>query len=116
MRKQLVAISLVLTGLIVFVTLGPVADRPQFGHPQLERFLAFFLLAGAWTLAVPGRRFMTAIALALGAALLELSQALVPHRDPGLIDAIVKMTGATFGVLMIGAMQAVSLKPTDPRT
>jgi VanZ family protein len=115
MRNLLGFTCLALTGLVVFVTLGPVADRPQFGHPQLERFLAFFLLAGAWTLAMPGRRLLAAIALALGAALLEWTQAFVPHRDPGLIDAMAKMAGAICGVFVVGTIQAVSLRLAQRR-
>jgi hypothetical protein len=110
MRKLFIFASLALTVVILLVTLGPVADRPQFGHPQLERFSAFFLLAVAWSLALPGRRWGTAVGLAVAAALLELSQGLVPHRDPGAIDALAKMAGAILGVAAVGAIEAVNLR------
>ena len=49
------ALAWLLAGAIVFWTLGPVADRPQSGHPQAERFAAFFVLAVCWALAYPRR-------------------------------------------------------------
>ena len=115
MSRMFVLSAWALTALVVFLTLGPVADRPQFGHPQLERFAAFFLLAGAWSLALPGRRLWAALGLTLAAVLLEWGQAFVPHRDPGLIDAISKMAGAIFGTLSVSAIQAFGSRPAPSR-
>ena len=36
-----------LLGYIAFVTLGPLRDRPQFGHADAERFIAFAVTGAA---------------------------------------------------------------------
>lgn len=97
-RFFLLLIAWILAALVVFVTLGPVADRPQLGHPQLERFAAFLALGVCWGRVYPARPGRLLLGLTLAAIALELAQALVPGRDPGLPDALAKIGGAAAGV------------------
>jgi hypothetical protein len=96
---------------IVFATLSPIGARPHiagFGA-DLERFLAFFVAAGALALAYPRQRgwiLLAAVGVAVG---LELAQALEPTRHGRAPDAAVKVLGGLAGVLF--ASFAVKLRP-----
>ena len=94
---MLIAACLLLA-LVVFVTLSPVQLRPRTGHPNLERFAAFLLLAAAFTLALPRRAGRVAVLMVAGAFALEAAQRWAPTRDPALGDALVKAGGALAGV------------------
>ncbi|MDB5461336.1 MAG: hypothetical protein JWO72_3077 [Caulobacteraceae bacterium] len=89
---------------IAVMTWGPLKDRPQFGFPQIERFAAYLVLGALLAAAYPRRPRLLAVGLAVAAVALEIGQGFVPHRDPGLVDAIVKALGAVAGV---GLVQAV---------
>lgn len=97
LRRMLMVLAWGLLLLIVFWTLGPIADRPRLGPPQLERFGAYFLLGGAFSVAYARPR-LVASALVLVAVGLEFGQLFVPHRDAGIPDAVAKATGAIVGV------------------
>ena len=101
MQRSFVFAAWVLAALIVFVTLGPVSDRPQFGHPQDERFLAFLVLGLCWGATYPSRLWRVFIGVAAAAVLLEAAQGLAPGRDPRVVDAFAKIAGAAVGVAMI---------------
>ena len=94
-----------LLALVVIMTLGPVGLRPQFGHPQLERYLAYVALGAAFSIAYPRRRFWVALAVICGAFGLEAGQMLVPGRDARVPDAIAKAFGAASGVLFVIGVQ-----------
>jgi VanZ family protein len=96
---------------VVIVTLGPVALRPQLGHPQLERFAAYLALGVIFSLAYPRRPTWVAVGLVLGAVGLEVGQHFVPHRDPGVPDAIAKALGAVVGVLLIRVLRLPEARP-----
>jgi VanZ family protein len=87
--------------------LGPVSDRPQFGHPQGERFAAFFALGLCWAAAYPGRLWRVLGGLALAAVVLEAAQAFVPGRDPGVPDALAKVIGAAAAVALVAAAHRI---------
>jgi VanZ family protein len=91
----------------MFWTLGPVADRPQSGHAQIERFAAFFVLALLWVSACPRRPVLVLAILSCGAAALEIGQGLVPGRDPGMPDVVAKIAGVACGVLMVVVVKAL---------
>ena len=103
---RLAAWSLALA--IVVMTLGPVGLRPQLGHPSMERFAAYLLLGGAFSIAYPRHRAWVALAVVAGALGLEVGQLVVPGRDARVPDAMVKAVGAVCGVLfVIGAQPSV---------
>ncbi|MBB2200664.1 VanZ family protein [Gluconacetobacter tumulisoli] len=89
---------------IVFVTLGPLSDRPGTGHPQAERFAAYFILGAFFSLAYPRHRLWVAIGVVAGSIALELGQLAVPGRDAGVPDAIAKALGGMMGIAAISAM------------
>jgi hypothetical protein len=93
---------------IVAFTLGPVACRPQFGHPQLERFAAFFVLGVCWGAAFHRRPLRVLAGLTLGAVGLELAQALAPGRDAAAPDALAKVCGAAAGVAAVVLIRRMS--------
>ena len=65
---------------------------------MLERLTAFLALGFATRFAMPRwRSILLVLAAAIG---LEVLQNLVPHRDPRLIDAAVKIVGGTIGIIL----------------
>lgn len=113
MKRLALIAALVLSALVVVFTLGPVSDRPQFGHPQSERYLAFMALGLCWAAACPGRLWRVFVALAVAAALLEAAQALAPGRDPRVTDALVKIAGAATGVGLIAVARRTPLQRAE---
>jgi VanZ family protein len=106
MKRLALLAAWTLAAMVVVFTLGPVSDRPQFGHPQGERFGAFFALGLCWALAYPRRPWRVLAGLAIAAVLLEGAQALIPGRDPRLPDALAKIIGAAGGVALVaGALR-----------
>jgi VanZ family protein len=97
-RKYILIIACLMLAAIVFVTLSPIHLRPQTGHPNLERFVAFLVLGAAYTLALPRRAGWVAVFMVVGAFALEAAQHWAPTRDPDLRDALVKAFGALVGV------------------
>lgn len=94
-----------LATLVVVFSLGPSGLRPQFGHPQIERFLGFLTLSLCWGAVVPGRLERVFVALTGAAILLEAGQALVPGRHPGVPDAIAKICGVLVGVALVAVVR-----------
>lgn len=103
-RKPVIAVTSACLAFIVYATLCPIHDRPHFWglhEPYrvavLERLTAFLVLGFATRLAMPRwRSVLLVLAAAIG---LEVLQNLVPHRDPRLIDAVVKVVGGTIGII-----------------
>jgi VanZ family protein len=101
-------------GLIAFVTLAPVADRPSLVTPHLEHFAAFALMGVAFALAYPNRVLLVVI-LVIGTALgLEALQLLTPDRHGRVADALVKALGGISGIC-VGQMLSflLQLKPVQ---
>ena len=94
---------------VIVVTLGPVSVRPQFGHPQLERFAGFFILAISWGWAYARRLGWVFAGVVLSAALLEVAQLLVPGRDAGVPAVLAKIAGAVCGVLSVAIVTRLKL-------
>ncbi len=83
---------------ITVATLSPIEVRPVSGAPSdMERFLAFVLLGGAFCLAYPKRSLGVLLVLVGLAGLLEFAQDLVPGRHGAVGDAIWKASGAVLG-------------------
>lgn len=94
-----------MAGAIVVLTWGPVGLRPQYGYPQLERFLAYLLLGVVFSVAYPRRPRWVAIGLAAAAVCLEIGQNFFPGRDAHVVDALIKVLGAVAGVLSIQVLR-----------
>jgi hypothetical protein len=101
-RRRLTALQLaawLILAVVVFSTLSPIGLRPlsPFG-PNVERFLAFGAVGGAFALAYERRFLRTAILLIAAALALELGQRLIPGRHGELRDLIIKLAGAAIGL------------------
>jgi VanZ family protein len=107
MKRVALLAAWILAVMVVVFTLGPVSDRPQFGHPQGERFGAFFALGLCWAAAYPRRPLRVVVGLVLAAILLEAAQGLVPGRDPRLADAVAKIVGAAVAVALVAGAAAI---------
>jgi hypothetical protein len=92
--------------LILIVTVSPIGLRPRDMMPvNVDRALAFCLMAGLFTLAYP-RHWIGIFLLTTGGALfIEALQYFSPTRHAHLADAIVKAMGAAGGV---GIAKAIS--------
>lgn len=109
-RRIAIAIGWSAALIITFATLAPIGSRPHLpdAGPDIERFIAFLVLAGALATAYPRRRGMIlllAVALAIG---LESAQLLEPTRHGRPHDAIVKCFGALAGVAFAVVMDRFS--------
>ncbi|GAD52213.1 hypothetical protein MBEHAL_0973 [Halarchaeum acidiphilum MH1-52-1] len=108
-RRHLLVLALAL--FVAVATLLPGASAPTAGGFPWDKLLhaaggAALVLAGAWALRRDDARALAVLALA--AALygggLELAQALVPSRDPAVLDFLADAAGASLGAL--GALTA----------
>lgn len=106
LQKLFAAAAWVLVAIIMFHTVGPVQDRPQFGFPNLERIAAYFVAAAAFMAAWPRQWRWIVLGLSAWAVGLEIAQIFIPSRDARVIDAAVKVLGAVAGVGTIGAVRA----------
>jgi glucose-6-phosphate-specific signal transduction histidine kinase len=87
--------------LVVFVTISPIGLRPRDVLPvDLDRALAFCIMAGLFSLAYPRRWLSILVLTVLGAMLIEALQTLSSTRHAHLADAMVKAGGAVVGVLL----------------
>ncbi len=87
---------------IAFATVVPIGYRPHLPEtgPDIERFLAFVIPAGALALAYPKRRGLV-LALTIGLTIgLEAAQLLEPTRHGRTHDVIVKVLGALAGTAL----------------
>jgi hypothetical protein len=109
--KPLWLLAGVVLGLMIVVfTLCPLSIRPKTGHPDVERFAAFFITALVFTLALPRRARLVLVGVTAMAIVLEAAQLLVPGRDGRVADALVKALGGALGVLA-----GVSVRRLNPR-
>lgn len=86
--------------IVLFATLSPIGLRPNLveGHADVERFLAFFMVACSLSLAYPRHRLPILIATTTLAIALEAGQFIVETRHGRPHDALVKIVGCLIGV------------------
>jgi VanZ family protein len=90
---------------IIFVTVSPIGLRPHDVLPvNLDRALAFALVAVLFVMAYPRHWLWIAVALTIGAGAIELLQELSSTRHARFDDALVKAAGALGGVLVAHAI------------
>ncbi|MDB5523037.1 MAG: putative rane protein [Rhizobium sp.] len=86
---------------IVFVTVSPIGLRPHDVLPvNVDRALAFTAMAALFVLAYPRQWMWVAMAAIVGAGAIELLQELSPTRHARIDDAMVKIAGASIGVVI----------------
>jgi VanZ family protein len=89
---------------IIFATAAPIRWRPRTHiSVEIERSVAFGLMAMMFIFAYPDDRRVVAIFCILGAVGTELLQVISPTRHPRINDALFKAMGATVG-LVVGAV------------
>ena len=115
-RKLALVAGWLVVAVIVFSTLSPIHLRPKTGHPDLERFAAFFLAGGFFAVAYPRYRRWVSAGIVIGAIGLEAAQLLVPGRDAHIHDAVVKVIGGVLGLTLTAladhAVQTQRLGPS----
>jgi hypothetical protein len=85
---------------VAVFTLSPIEFRPMTVAPaNIERFIAFAVIGGAFWLGYPNRRFGSLLLVIGIAGLLEILQHVVPSRHGEPQDFAVKAFGAAFGVV-----------------
>jgi hypothetical protein len=98
LRRIAILVAWSLAVCVIVVTWGPQEVRPSIGHPQVERFGAYFLTAAVFVAAYPRRALAIAMASVVFAFALEFGQFFAPGRDPRFTDAVVKALGGLCGV------------------
>ena len=97
---------------IVFVTLGPIRDRPSLSRdPQIERFAAFLTLGFVFAMAYPRSRAQVALGMVACAFGLEAAQHLTADRHGEIRDALAKSVGGVFGVLAADTVHSLARSP-----
>ncbi|MBR0724739.1 VanZ family protein [Bradyrhizobium manausense] len=117
-RNHLIAAAAVCLALIVYATLATLAGRPVLmGHAEaywvvvIERFSAYCLLGFLLSFLLPGR-FKLACAFVIAVAIgLEALQAIVPDRDPGVLDVLQKASGGILGIILAQTVLAFLPRP-----
>jgi len=110
-RKWARIIAWICIVLIALFTVSPVSWRPDFGHVNIERFVAFGLAGILFGFAYPKRVLALAIAVIGAAAFLELMQFLIPGRDPSLANFILKSAGGLLGLGAAAILNRVVDRP-----
>jgi hypothetical protein len=86
---------------IIFVTVSPIELRPHDVLPvDVDRALAFTVLAGLFVVAYPRQWIWVGIAVIAGSGAIELLQELSPTRHAHVDDAMVKAGGAAIGIVL----------------
>jgi VanZ family protein len=109
LQKFVAAAPWLLLGFIIYATLSPIAARPTLLAPVgFEHFAAFAALAVLFCMAYP-RQIALVCALVFGsAALLEIAQLLTPDRHARLTDALQKLAGGAFGIVVISTIRRLA--------
>jgi hypothetical protein len=97
LRRAAVLLAWGLAFSLIVVTWGPQEIRPRIGHPDLERFAAYFLTAAIFVAAYPRRVVPIVLASVVFAFMLEFGQFFTDDRDPRFTDAVVKALGGLCG-------------------
>jgi VanZ family protein len=109
LQKSMVAAAWACLAFIAYATLSPLHARPVIAggyFTVVERFGAYALL-GLLFYAAYSRRLKFVWIVVLGSAVvLEFLQALVPDRDPRILDAIEKLLGGAAGIASAWIVQS----------
>ncbi|WP_082666436.1 VanZ family protein [Aureimonas sp. AU4] len=101
---------------IVFITIAPIGLRPeQILTDDLDRAIAFAVLAILFVIAYPRRWVAIGLVLILGAGGIELLQLITSTRHARIEDAVVKATGVALGVALGCLFNEVTSPPRCSR-
>jgi VanZ family protein len=111
MFQKLVAIAAwSFLGFVTYATLSPIAARPTFPtFTSIEHFAAFAALGGLFCAAYPRRLVFVCILVFGSAVLLEIAQLFTPDRHARLADALQKLVGGAFGIVVVTAIRCLVL-------
>ena len=98
-------------GLLAFVTLSPIAMRPEVGPANVERTLAYAAFGTLAALAYPRHRYAILAVVVAAAGLLEAGQNLSETRHGRIDDFLVKAASGAAGWLVACALAALALRP-----
>jgi len=88
----------VILSVVIFTTVSPDNLRPRTGEPaDVERFLAFAALCGAFVFAYPHRCRLVLCLILVGGGALEAIQNLLPDRHGTFADFATKAFGSIAG-------------------
>ena len=110
-RRIALVLGWLAVAVIVYSTLSPIHLRPRTGHPDFERFAAFFLAGACFAVAYPHQRRLVSAAIVGGACVLEAAQLLVPGRDAHIHDAAIKALGGVVGLTLAALADHLLLPP-----
>ncbi len=99
---------------IAYLAFAPFAESPGFGWDKANHGVAFFTLAGLAELGWPGRaglpwRLLSVLGYGV---LIELMQALLPHRHGSVLDFAADVVGVMLWLSLRQAVRACSMAPT----
>lgn len=105
-------------GVVIFATLSPNDLRPRIGESaDVERFLAYAALCGAFVFAYPQRCPRVLCLILVGGGALEAIQNLLPDRHGTLFDfgtkAFGSIAGAVIAITLDQIARLIELPPTD---
>jgi VanZ family protein len=117
-RNHLITATGICLLLIAYATLAKLAGRPALmGHAEaywvvvIERFSAYALLGFLLSFLLPGRVTAACLLVLTVAIFLEVFQALIPDRDPRVLDVMQKAAGGVVGVLIAQTILAFLPRP-----
>jgi hypothetical protein len=100
-RSVAMVLGPVILGVVIFATLCPRNLRPWTGQSaDLERFLAFAALCGAYAFAYPHRCRLILCLVLVGGGALEAIQNLLPDRHGTVADFATKAFGSIAGAVI----------------
>jgi VanZ family protein len=100
-QKLITTAAWVVLAFIAYATISPIQDRPTLPtSSDFEHVGAFAVLGGLFCLAYPRQIILVCLIVIGSAVLLELIQLLTPDRHGRIHDAIEKMAGGAFGILV----------------
>jgi hypothetical protein len=118
LRSIAAVLGPVILGVVIFATLSPNDLRPRSGESaDVERFLAYAALCGAFVFAYPQRCPLVLCLILVGAGALEAIQNLLPDRHGTLFDfgtkALGSIAGAVIAITLDQIARLIELPPTD---
>ena len=117
LRSIAAVLGPVILGVVIFATLSPNHLRPRIGESaDVERFLAFAALCGAFVFAYPHRCRLVLCLILVGGGALEAIQNLVPGRHGTFADFATKAFGSIAGAVIAITLDQIARLIERPAT